>query len=195
METPLERLITSPQVTYRQRCTAVALFLAVVLVGGIAGTTWGLHGVLTEHTAPVPPDEHNNLAFLVSVLMANAGAVALAASGILTFGIGTLSLAPIVAANVGILMGSGQEWLSPEAFRYGLAVHGLGEAVAVTLGTAAGLHPILRMLPGLRDRSLDVGPISRYIHAVAETIPYLGGAAVILMASALWETFVSATLA
>ena len=187
--------LTQPQITNgRIRCSVLSLVLATSIVTGVVSSVWELHGVLTEHANPVMGEEKDNFSFLISVLIANVGAVALAGSGILTFGVGTLLLAPVVAANLGILLGAGQAWLSPEAFLYGLAIHGAGEALAVILGTAAGVHPILRLLPGFRDRTVEERLIARYIRATSETVPYLVLVAAVLIISALWETFVSSTL-
>lgn len=180
--------------TNRRRCTTVAVTVAMLIVGSVIATTWNLHGVITRNMGPEAARGSHDLAFLGRVILANGSAVCLAASGILTVGVGTLVMAPVVAANLGILMGAGQEWLSPEAFQFGLALHGTGEAMAITFGTAAGIYPVLRMIPGLRDCSFEGSLVPRYTRAVTEAAPLVFAAGAIVLAAALWETFISVSL-
>lgn len=165
--------------------------LVLLLVAG--AHAWDLHGVITDHAvrgeAPA-----RGWALFGQIVAANLAAVALCASGILTLGIGTAVLAPVVAANLAILLSAGRQWLSPHEWAWGLAVHGTGEALAVLLGAVMGLYPLVRALTQYfwAPRSTPFPVL--YFRATAETL-WIGVAIVaVVLAAAGWETLVSVRL-
>ena len=181
--------MSSPNVSY-----LLSFAVSAVILGAIAVATHDLHGVITDHAAPGPPPA-SGVALFVQIVTANLGAVALVSTGILTAGLGSLVLGPVVAANLSILFATGHQWLTQEQLMHGLVVHGTGEAIAVLLGCTAGLHPIVRVLTAPGPRRREAGPVRLYLHGIAETIPLLLTAVgVILAAAATWETVVSLSL-
>lgn len=171
----------------------VSFAASALMLGGIAWATFGLHGVITEHASPGPPPA-TGLGLFLRIIVANVGAVAMAATGIATAGVGSLLLAPVVAANLSILFATGQVWLTHEQFTRGLAIHGGGEVVAVLLGCAAGLHPAMRVLTAPAEHRRDVGRVRLYVGGIAETVPLLVLAVVVILAAAAWEVLVSLPL-
>lgn len=174
------------------RAAVLSLVVSVVLMGLVFRSTWGLHGVLAEGVGPGRA-ESSGLELFARIVAANLGAVALVASGALTAGIGTLALAPVVGAHLAILLGTGHEWLTPTQWWGGLAVHGGGEALAITLACTAGLYPLTRTLTSPSDRQRH-GTARLYGRAVAETLPLLGAATAVVLLAATWETLVSTRL-
>ncbi|OLT16832.1 hypothetical protein BJF80_05900 [Serinicoccus sp. CUA-874] len=171
----------------------VSLAVSVLVLGAIAGATYDLHGVITDHAEPGPPPS-TGVRFFGQIVLANAGAVALVATGILTAGFGSLILGPVVAANLSILVATGRHWLTTEQFLGGLAIHGTGEALAVLLGMMAGLHPAVRVLTAPRERRTIRSYLRLYLTGIAETVPLLAVALVVIVAAATWETLVSVQL-
>lgn len=171
----------------------VSLAVSALVLGAMAGATYDLHGVITDHAQPGPPPA-TGLRFFGQIVLANLGAVALVATGILTAGLGSLILGPVVAANLSILVATGRQWLTTEQFLGGLAIHGTGEALAVLFGTIAGLHPVVRVLTAPRERRTTQGVLRLYLTGIAETVPLLAVAVVVILAAATWETLVSVQL-
>lgn len=169
----------------------LSLLTGLVLVVGMGAVTWGRHGVLGLTQAPASPAQPSWGLFW-SIVLANAVAVSISASGLLTAGVGTVLMGPVVSAHIAILLATGQSLLSPRAFGWGLAIHGGGEAVAVGLGCAAGFYPLLRTL--LKGGHQRAGVAARYRDGVAEALPLLLAAYAVVLAAAAWETLVSTRL-
>ncbi|MCJ8504120.1 hypothetical protein MRU69_04465 [Kocuria flava] len=182
-----------PLPTTPRSALAVTAGAVCVLLLTVGVQAWELHGVLADHAvrgdAPA-----RGWAFFGRIVAANLAAVALCASGLLTFGVGTLLLAPVVAAQLAILLATGRQWLSPHEWAWGLAVHGTGEVLAVLLGAVMGLYPLVRALSQRAGTPEPAPFLVLYARATAETLRIGVAILVVVLAAAAWETLVSVRL-